>query len=174
MTTELSSFNHQGQTSLPLASDGHVSLATDPASIPPNLPPIDYGRQAWLFCISASALEMLVWGSGFSFGVFQAYYTSHPPFSSQSPIAISAIGASGLGIQYFEGLALMALIQTRPEWMRGVMWACLGLCTACLGVSSFCTKVWQLILVQGVVFGMGAGILYFPVIFWVSHIWCRG
>ena len=28
-------------------------------------------------------------------------------------------------------------------------------------------KVWELILVQGVLFGIGAGILYFPVIFWV-------
>ena len=35
-------------------------------------------------------------------------------------------------------------------------------------------KVWQLILVQGVLFGMGAGILYFPVIFWVNYVFVGG
>ena len=144
MTTELSSLDTRGRTTLPSPSEHHVSIPSDPTSlplIPDNLPPIDHGHQAWLFCISASTLEMLVWGYGFSFGVFQDWYTSHPPLQSQSPIAISAIGASALGIQYFEGLGLMALIQTRPEWMRRIMWGCLGICTACLGVSSFCTQV---------------------------------
>jgi hypothetical protein len=114
---------------------------TDAALVPDNLPPMDRGRQAWLFCLSASVLEMIIWGYGFSFGVFQDWYTSHPPFQSQSPIAISAIGASSLGIQYFEGLGLMVLIQTRPQWMRQIMWICLAICTACLLLSSFASTV---------------------------------
>lgn len=30
-----------------------------------QLPPIDGGRQAWLFCLSSFVLETLVWGFGF-------------------------------------------------------------------------------------------------------------
>ena len=122
------------------------SLVT--AAMPDNLPPMDRGWQAWKFCFSASVLEMLIWGFGFSFGVFQDWYTSHPPFDSQSPIAVSAIGASALGIQYFEGLGLMILIQTRPQWMKRIMWTCLGVCTLCLLISSFATKVLSTIFVN--------------------------
>jgi hypothetical protein len=114
---------------------------TDTSLIPDNLPPMDRGRQAWMFCLCACVLEMLIWGYGFSFGVFQDWYTSNSPFNTASPIAVSAIGASALGVQYFEGVGLMALIQARPQWMRKIMWGCLGICSACLLLSSFATKV---------------------------------
>jgi len=110
---------------------------TDASLIPDNLPPMDRGRQAWMFCLCACVLEMLIWGYGFSFGVFQDWYTSNPPFNTASPIAVSAIGASALGI--------MALIQTRPQWMRKIMWGCLGLCSACLLLSSLRQRYRQLI-----------------------------
>src|SRR5271156_3079340 len=107
-------------------SSTHEMLGmADISLIPDNLPPIDRGYQAWMFCLCACVLEILIWGYGFSFGVFQDWYTSNPPFNTQSPIAVSAIGASALGIQYFEGAGLMALIQARPQWMRTIMWGCL-------------------------------------------------
>jgi hypothetical protein len=140
MTTELSNLDSSGRDQ-PLSPRNNVSDAPEVPLIPESLPPVDRGRRAWTFCIAASVLEMLVWGYGFSFGIFQDWYTSHPPFQDQSPIAISAIGASALGIQYFEGLGFMALIQARPEWIRKIMWCCLGLCTAFLLLSSFSTKV---------------------------------
>jgi H+/Cl- antiporter ClcA len=147
MTAELSNLDTEDRrlprTTRPNNEGNPLDTGTIPL-IPDNLPQIDGGRQAWIFCLSASMLEMLVWGYGFSFGVFQDWYTSHPPFQTQFPIAISAIGASALGIQYFEGLGLMALIQTRPQWMRRIMWLCLGICTACLLLSSFATQVLHL------------------------------
>jgi hypothetical protein len=144
MTSELSNLSTTGRILSQATHGNPESIPNDTGTvplIPDNLPPIDGGRQAWLFCLSASMLEMLVWGYGFSFGVFQDWYTSHPPFETQSPIAISAIGASALGIQYFEGLGLMALIQTRPQWMRRIMWLCLAICSGCLLLSSFATQV---------------------------------
>ena len=143
METELSTVGTSGYPQEPVEASANHETVLDTADtllVPDNLPPIDRGRQAWMFCLSASVLEMLIWGYGFSFGVFQDWYTSNPPFNTQSPIAVSAIGASALGIQYFEGLGLMALIQTRPQWMRKIMWGCLGLCTACLLLSSLATK----------------------------------
>jgi hypothetical protein len=135
------------ETELEISQGQHLSASQVPSDVaetsstPDNLPPTDRGRQAWMFCLSASVLEMLIWGYGFSFGVFQDWYTPNPPFSTQSPVAVSAIGASALGIQYFEGLGLMALIQTRPEWIRRIMWGCLGICTTCLLLSSFANQV---------------------------------
>src|SRR5277367_217366 len=163
METELSTLetSENNQVRLDPSSTHEVpSDMADVSLIPDNLPPIDRGYQAWMFCLCACVLEILIWGYGFSFGVFQDWYTSNPPFNTQSPIAVSAIGASALGIQYFEGLGLMALIQTRPQWMRRTMWACLGICTSCLLLSSFATKVLNLVtfeLIKGLAIDFDSG-----------------
>jgi hypothetical protein len=75
-----------------------------------SLPPIDSGKDAWLFLAACWAVEAVVWGKcspvflarrcyrslpsvivsgfGFSFGVFQDYYLSHLPFKGASNIAV--------------------------------------------------------------------------------------
>jgi hypothetical protein len=75
-----------------------------------SLPPTDSGKDAWLFLAACWAVEALVWGRcspsfllgdkigahlvcyylgfGFSFGVFQDYYSSHLPFKGTGNIAV--------------------------------------------------------------------------------------
>jgi hypothetical protein len=75
-----------------------------------SLPPADSGKDAWLFLAACWAVEALVWGRcspsfllgdmtgahpvcyslgfGFSFGVFQDYYSSHLPFKGAENIAV--------------------------------------------------------------------------------------
>ncbi|CAL1714316.1 unnamed protein product [Somion occarium] len=110
-----------------------------------SLPPIDRGRKAWTFCCCAFLLEAIVWGFGFSYGIFQDYYTSHPPFNKQSPIAIAAVGTTALAIQYGEGLFLSLFLQRYPDLLKTTMW-------------------FGLALSSGVGFGIGGGMLYMPVI----------
>ncbi|OAK95888.1 MFS general substrate transporter [Phaeosphaeriaceae sp. SRC1lsM3a] len=71
---------------------------SNPADSDFSLPPVDVGKQAWLFLFSAFVLEILVWGFPFSYGLFQEYYTSHAPFSGSRNIAI--IGTCALGLMY--------------------------------------------------------------------------
>lgn len=40
------------------------------------LPPVDGGKQAWLFLLGATAMETLVWGIPFSIGILHQYWTS--------------------------------------------------------------------------------------------------
>ncbi|KAI0072295.1 MFS general substrate transporter [Panus rudis PR-1116 ss-1] len=138
-----------------------------------SLPPIDEGWRAWTFCFSAFALESIVWGFGFTYGIFQDYYTSHPPFNKSSPIAISAVGTTALAVQYGEGVLLALLLNRYPDYMRMSMWFGLCLSTLCLFLSSFAQEVWQLILLQGVLFGIGGGMLYMPVITLLSEWFVR-
>ncbi|PPQ68479.1 hypothetical protein CVT25_008405 [Psilocybe cyanescens] len=138
-----------------------------------SLPPVDTGRQAWLFCICCCMCEMLIWGWNNSYGVFQDYYTSHPPFNNASPATISAIGTTNLGIQYMEAVLVIAYLprtvaQRYPEYVKNSMWIGLGICVAALFASSFATQVWHLILLQGVIFGISAGVVYAPVLIWIS------
>lgn len=41
----------------------------------PALPPVDSGHEAWLFLISATLIETLVWGLPFSVGILNVYWT---------------------------------------------------------------------------------------------------
>ena len=52
------------------------------------LPPVDHGKDAWLFLAACFTLEALVWGFPFSFGVFQDYYSTHEPFEGSPNLAI--------------------------------------------------------------------------------------
>ncbi|KAH9932744.1 MFS general substrate transporter [Epithele typhae] len=129
-----------------------------------ELPAADGGVRAWTFCAAGFVLEMMVWGFGFSYGIFQEYYTSHPPFESASSVSVTAVGTISLAIQYGETVALSLIFSRYPDYLKHSMWFGLALYFASLFASSFATQVWQLIALQGVGVGVGGGLLYMPVI----------
>ncbi|KZV70087.1 MFS general substrate transporter [Peniophora sp. CONT] len=135
------------------------------------LPPVDGGLQAWKFVFCAFILETLVWGFPLSYGVFQQWYLSSPnsPFRGASESAINAIGTITVGIQYMEGLGVIYLTQKYPQWTKTMMFTGLIVCVGALTLSSFATKVWHLIALQGVVYGFAGGVLYMPVVSWLSE-----
>ncbi|KAM5540859.1 hypothetical protein V8D89_005503 [Ganoderma adspersum] len=129
-----------------------------------ELPPIDGGSGAWIFCASAFVVEMMIWGFSFSYGIFQEYYTSHPPFNTASPVSITAVGTVMLAFLYGEGFFLFPLLGRYPDFLRVSMWAGLATYFVSLFASSFATQVWHLILLQGAGVGIGGGIVYLPII----------
>ncbi|KAI0042831.1 MFS general substrate transporter [Auriscalpium vulgare] len=133
------------------------------------LAPVDGGVQAWTFVFCSFVLKGLVWGFPYSYGVFQQGYLNNPPFEGTSEAMINTIGTVGLGIQYMEGIVLAFVFQRFPHWLRPMMVGSLVVCVTSMLISSFATKVWHLILLQGVVYGTASGCLYLPVIFWLSE-----
>ncbi|TFK84966.1 MFS general substrate transporter [Polyporus arcularius HHB13444] len=127
-----------------------------------ELAPVDHGFGAWSFCACGFIAEMFIWGFLFSYGIFQDYYTTHPPFNTASQVAVAAVGTVGLGIQYGEVLFLSMMFRRYPEYMKTAMWCGLLLYFICLFCSSFATQVWQLILLQGVGLGLSGGVVYLP------------
>jgi hypothetical protein len=71
----------------PKVDDGAVA-ETQPDGQQFSLPPVDHGKDAYLFLAACFVVEALVWGFPFSFGVFHNYYSTHPPFAGSSSIAI--------------------------------------------------------------------------------------
>lgn len=134
-----------------------------------ELPPVDRGVKAWSFVAAAFALETIVWGFGFTYGIFQEYFLHQRTFGDASEAALGAIGTISLAIEYFEVLLVVLIAQHWPDKTRLMMWSCLGLCCGSLVLASFATKVWHLILLQGVMFGIGGGGLYAPVIVYLSE-----
>ncbi|KAH9483339.1 MFS transporter asaE [Psilocybe cubensis] len=137
--------------------------------MPHSAPPVDEGWGAWLFCFSAFAFEVCIWGWNNTYGIFQEYYSSNPPFNKSSAAAISTIGTASLGIQFIELVFIIILYQRYPEFARPGMYLSLFICIAALLLSSFATKTWHMIVLQGVVFGISAGFLYSPVMVWLPE-----
>ncbi|KAH9951120.1 MFS general substrate transporter [Amylocystis lapponica] len=108
-----------------------------------------------------------------SFGIFQEYYTSHPPFDQASSVSIAAVGTTCFALQYGESLVLSFFLSRYPDFVKVSMWS--GLVLSCLSflLSSFVQKAWQLILLQGVGVGLGGGLLYFPVVSLLSQWFVR-
>lgn len=127
-----------------------------------TLPAVDGGKDAWLFLSSAVILEALIWGFPSVFGVFQDYYTTHAPFAGSQSIAV--IGTCAMGIMYLEMPLIYAINKAWPEMRRWVS-ACgvLVMCLA-LGLGSFSTTVPQLIASQGVVYAIGGGFAWTPLL----------
>ncbi|KAF8310199.1 MFS general substrate transporter [Clavulina sp. PMI_390] len=133
-----------------------------------ELHPVDGGFHAWLFVFCAFMLESLVWGFGFSYGIFQDWYLKHE-FKGASEASINSVGTVALAIQYSEGIIMLMFAKRYGKHLRKLMVGSLAVCVLSMFASSFATQVWQLILLQGVVYGIAAGFLYTPVISWLSE-----
>ncbi|KAI1859808.1 hypothetical protein JX265_010257 [Neoarthrinium moseri] len=132
-----------------------------------SLPPVDTGKQAWLFLAACWVVEAFTFGFGFSFGIFQEYYSSHEPFAGSGNIAV--IGTTTSGIMYLGTPFILTLCRLYP---RAARWSTLsGLFAASLSMalSSLCTSVPQLIGAQGVLFGLGGCIAYCPCTLYIDE-----
>ncbi|KAF7529170.1 hypothetical protein G7054_g9942 [Neopestalotiopsis clavispora] len=136
-----------------------------------SLPPTDGGKDAWLFLAACWSVEALIWGFGFSFGIFQDYYTSHEPFEGAGNVA--AIGTSALGTMYMGTPVVIALCRLYPRYARWATQAGLFVASLTIALSSFCTTVPQLIAVQGVLFGVGGCVAYCPCVLYIEEWFVR-
>ncbi|KAH8593717.1 MFS monocarboxylate transporter-like protein [Bisporella sp. PMI_857] len=149
--------------------DSEAGITTAQCSGPSQrLPRADGGKDAWLFLTGCFVFEAIVWGFPFSFGVFQSYYTSHPPFS-QHTSGIAAVGTCSTGIMYlFAPISLYAL-EAWPSIRRQSSIFGLIIVISALVSSSFSTLVWHLILTQGILYAIGGSLLYSPTMFYLDE-----
>ncbi|KAH9240273.1 hypothetical protein K456DRAFT_48245 [Colletotrichum gloeosporioides 23] len=127
-----------------------------------SLPPADRGKQAWLVLAGCSLIQIPVWGYSLAFGVFQEYYGSHPNEIDGDISNIAVIGTTMTGIMYLISPFTFTILSRWPRLRR--WFGPLGLILSVAGflVSSFATKVWQLIATQGVVCAVGCGLMFTP------------
>ena len=70
---------------------------------------------------------------------------------------------------YFASPLSLFIMQRWPRTCR--FSSLIGLAIACVGIlsSAFATKVWHLILTQGVLFPIGACMLYYPILIFLDE-----
>ncbi|KAJ4360058.1 uncharacterized protein N0V89_000617 [Didymosphaeria variabile] len=134
-----------------------------------SLPPTDGGKHAWLLLFACFMLEGMIWGFGSSYGVFQEYYSTHEPFAGSSNIAV--VGACAMGIMYMWIIPMFVLLKLYP---RLRIWAApVGLTIMCLslGLGSLATNVTHLIMSQGIMYAIGGGLAWTPILFYIEEWW---
>ncbi|GEM07667.1 MFS monocarboxylate transporter [Rhodotorula toruloides] len=114
-----------------------------------------------------SRLRSLNWGYSYSFATILVYLQSSPPWSSSSLSALSAIGSCQIGIQFCLSPVVVIVFRRYPDWVKTSLWISLVVNCGSMLLSSWATRVWQLILLQGVICGATGAILYTPVWIWL-------
>jgi MFS family permease len=133
-------------------------------------------------------------GFPLSFGVFQEYYSTTPEFADNRYVSIVGTIASGFG--YLGAPVIMPFIQRYQLWQRQMIWVgCRSqhfrgsrgplerqknnslihpsgsICILGLVLGSFASTLEVLILTQGVAYGVGFLIFYYPILSMVNEYW---
>ncbi|EXJ74679.1 uncharacterized protein A1O5_01372 [Cladophialophora psammophila CBS 110553] len=166
--------------------NNNVELALDPQSTPregeqaesgesnaePNgdsLNPVDGGRAAWKLLLAAYVFEALLWGFPLSFGVFQNYYSQLPEFINQR--YISVIGTIASSMSYMGAPLIIPVLRRFAKYRGQMIWFGWTLCIVGILSGSFARSVGSLVFTQGVMYGIGFIIFYYPIISMVNEYW---
>lgn len=133
-----------------------------------NIPRADGGRDAWLFLAACFVFEALIWGFPFAFGVFQTYYSTHPPFDKHAN-AIAITGTCATGIMYLFAPISLYVLETFPPIRRPSSVVGLVIILIALVAASFATQIWHLIITQGVLYAIGGSLSYSPTMFYLDQ-----
>ncbi|KAL8996585.1 MAG: hypothetical protein Q9169_003924 [Polycauliona sp. 2 TL-2023] len=142
-----------------------------------DLPPVDGGKAAWKFLFAAFMVEAMIFGKvyhrnlqifevdrvGFplNYGIFQNYYFTHPPFEGNANL--STVGTLGTAFYFLGAPIATYLVRRYHRWQKEVIWAGCSVSIVGLVAASFAPDFGTLVATQGVIFGMGILIMYYPV-----------
>ncbi|KAM0806104.1 monocarboxylate transporter [Usnea florida] len=107
-------------------------------------------------------------GPNLSYGVFQTFYTASDqsilyPQEGSNKALIAFIGTLAAGLTWGGSIYVNPLMSRFPNPKHLAVPGCLLMSTAFL-LASFSTKTYHLLLTQGLLYGIGSSLLYFPLI----------
>ncbi|GJE97527.1 MFS general substrate transporter [Phanerochaete sordida] len=141
----------------------------------PTLPPVDRGFSAWATVAASSLLGFFVWGFPNSSGALLAAYLKDPVYTSQkgSSSILPLVGTLSTGVLYCSGIIIHPAIHYYPRLRKVFTWLGIVICTASLLGASFTTKVTTLMALQGILFAIGASLVYYPILSYLSEWFVR-
>ncbi|KAJ7213893.1 MFS general substrate transporter [Mycena pura] len=154
--------DHKSELSSNNSEDAHNNVP---------LRPVDGGLGAWSFLAAAFVVETIVWGIPNAYGIFLDSYLQDPRYVSQQSATslLPLIGTLSSGIIYCSGPVVNPIAARYPHHRRKSMWLGAALCCGTLFGASYATQIYQLILLQGVLYAIGGSLLYLPCISYLSE-----
>ncbi|KAJ5102630.1 Major facilitator superfamily domain general substrate transporter [Penicillium argentinense] len=153
-TTEKSGFSPQTPEES-LRSEHGSPVVTPQADAPPD------GGYGWVCAVAAAIVNAHSWGFNSAYAVFLAYYLGHDTFPNASRLEYAFVGSLSLTTMFL--ISPIATICTQRFGVRNTMFAGVIAETASLICASFASQIWHLFLTQGILFGIGMGMLFIPV-----------
>ncbi|GAA5833557.1 hypothetical protein JCM11251_003526 [Rhodosporidiobolus azoricus] len=135
------------------------------------LPPVDRGKDAWLFVVAGFILETFIWGLGYAFPSVLVYLQTHDPWQQSSLAALSAVGTVLLAVQFMLPIIVITVFRRYPEWVRTMLWCSVVLNCGSMLAASWAKNVSQLIILVGVLGGISGAVMYAPVLLWLNEWW---
>ncbi|ODN74842.1 hypothetical protein L202_07148 [Cryptococcus amylolentus CBS 6039] len=124
------------------------------------LPPVDGGKQAWIFLAAATMIEILVWGIPFAIGVLLAFWTS-TLFPDQSSSTLTLAATLQTGLLYMNSAVIGPLLTAVPRWQKTFQVIGILAASVALIASAFASKPWHILVTIGLLYPL-AGAAYFP------------
>ncbi|WWC70632.1 uncharacterized protein I206_104583 [Kwoniella pini CBS 10737] len=115
------------------------------------LPPVDGGKQAWLFLLGATYMEMLIWGLPFSIGILHVYWTN-TLFEGEGASAITLAATLQTGLLYMSCAFFGPVFTALPRWTKTIQVIGLIIGSVSVIASAFVTKPWHLIITIGILY----------------------
>ncbi|KAK4502262.1 hypothetical protein PRZ48_005687 [Zasmidium cellare] len=140
---------------------GEETKVEPPKPAGPPMPPgpVDGGLMCWLQIAGSFGLWANTWGVVNSYGVFQTYYEV-TNLSGKSPSQLSWIGSLQGFLLVFVGVLSGPLFDAgyyRALILVGNFMVVFGFM-----MTSLCHQYWEAILAQGLLIGIGSGLLFIP------------
>lgn len=126
----------------------------------------DGGLRAWLVVLGGVCNFFATFGLINSWGVFQLYYTNQG-LSGASSSNIAWIGSIQYSFLFLPGLVSGRLLD-RGHYHGPLLSASVLLVSATLAIAE-CRKYWQILICQGIITGLAAGVIYGPTVAVVSQ-----
>ncbi|KAI0632767.1 MFS general substrate transporter [Trametes polyzona] len=136
-----------------------VSLAEEPS---PKCDPEDFldgGLAAWLTVFGAFLTLFCSFGQMNAFGTYQSWYTTHQ-LQDMHPSTVAWIGSVQLWVFFFSGSFIGRMFDSYGP--RAIMALGTTVYVASILLTSVARSYQQYILAQGVLSGLGVGMLFYP------------
>ncbi|CAO3625109.1 unnamed protein product [Mucor hiemalis] len=114
----------------------------------------------WLTVLSCFLVNFYVFGTTFSWGIYQALYINEVFAGQTSLLKIAFVGTSASALLLALGMFITPVIQRIG--FRGTMAIGTILSPLALILASFATELWQIYLTQGILFGFGSAFAFSP------------
>ncbi|KAG0238373.1 hypothetical protein BGW42_005606 [Actinomortierella wolfii] len=163
--------NYPAESSESSAASSVIESSTNSTAIAPNGEgdEPDGGLRAWLVVFGSFLIHTFCFlPSEYIFGLFESAYLVQYPGSSHSEIAF--IGTLGSAATYLVGFMAGYIADKLGYRLTALLGT--AIMTVALVLASFTHAVWHLYLTQGILFGAGASLVYYPAIgapsYWFS------
>jgi MFS family permease len=118
------------------------------------------GGYGWFVVLGVFLLSFATWAANSGYSIYLAYYLQHNKFEGATKIDYAGVG----GIAFGAGLVLGPLVRLFTNYTSIKTCIAVGAIIQFAGtiLAAFSTKLWQIFLTQGLLIGIGMGMICIP------------